>query len=679
MNRPLVRTAGTLALAALVLVVVSGTFARVRHFEFLDYDDPVHVVNNPHLRPPVRDNLGELWRRPYRGVYIPVAYTFFAAEAWLAGPSGAGETVALDPSVFHTGALVAHTLAVLGVFLLLRELIEHDWAAAGAILFGLHPLQVESVAHVTGTPGVLCGAFSMFALWQYVQYAKGGLDLSSDAKRRSSRRWIIGTHYVLATLLFVLAILSKPLAVALPLVAFILDWLWLRRPLLRAVLAVAPWLLIAVGLAILTKGAQPDQEIAYRSSAWARPLIAADALTFYLVKLVVPLKLGPDYGRSPAWLMESSALYWTWTVPVAMVTLAAWLRAGRWWWVSIAIVVAALLPVLGLIPFAYQDFSTVADRYAYLAMLGPALAIGYRMARAPRLWAIGGATLGTAALAIACAMQTAHWRNTDTFVARALAVNPTSYLLLDIAGDALERRGAWDEAFEYYLRARDLHPEIARTQLNLGLALCRRGRLNEALVSLEQARQLAPELAIIDDQMGMALVGLGKPEEAVGYFQEALRKQPNFELARKNLADTFRSLGRLDDAIGIYRELVARYAKNAAMMSALGSALLARGEAAEAERLCREAVRLAPREPVAHHNLAAVLEQTGRPDEAIAEYRAALALDPQFAEAHNNLGVLFLSQGRPDDARRHLAQALRIRPDFVQARRNLEAITGTRP
>ena len=285
-----------------VLILIAATvavFGQVGGHEFLSWDDNIHVTENPLLNPVRWGGVAELWQQPYWGLYIPLSYTFFAGEMAAAGSPP-------DPAVFHLVNLALHVGCVLLVFAILRRLFGHDGAACcGALLFGLHPVQVESVAWISETRGVLCGVFSLVAVWLYLRYA----DVPGSRRSR-----II--HYALATAAFVLALLCKPAAVAVPLLIGVLDAGLLRRPWRQVLMCVGPWLVVALGWTAFTSQLQPGGSLPHDLPIWARPLVAGDALAFYLYKLAAPLQCGPDYGRTPRWVMDRWwVLYLAWLLP----------------------------------------------------------------------------------------------------------------------------------------------------------------------------------------------------------------------------------------------------------------------------------------------------------------------------------------------------------------------------
>src|SRR5207302_490970 len=112
--------------------------------------------------------------------------------------------------------------------------------------------------------------------------------------------------------------------------------------------------------------------------------IAGDALAFYLYKFVCPTALTLDYARKPAWMINHVWFYWTWLAPAgAAAAIRLWRPGRRWLGAAALLLLAGLLPVLGLVPFEFQGYSTVADHYMYLAMLGPSLAGAWLLARYP--------------------------------------------------------------------------------------------------------------------------------------------------------------------------------------------------------------------------------------------------------------------------------------------------------
>lgn len=576
--------------AVLLLVILPAlVFARIVAHDFVLWDDTIEIYKNPYLDLPTWQAVAELWRHPYINLYVPVSYTAFAllaAVARLPAPDPAlGETGALlDPRVFHAASWSLHLVNTLLVFAILRLLAgrlfagdrtpnrpetwpgagvgtRHAAAAAGALVFALHPVQVESVAWASELRGLLCGAFSLLCIWLYLRRWEsvppgdaGSHGDPDDPPHLASAGWP-GAHpwpagrsgafmYAGALLAGALAMLAKPSAVSLPLVLLALDRWGLRRPWRACLAGAAPFLALAAPMVLLTQDAQPVRpEIV--APLWQRPFVAGDALAFYLRKLVLPVGLGIDYGRTPARVLAGAWGHAAWLIPMAAALLAWWAarraaverdaHATSWMPASGAVSLAALLPVLGLVPFAFQYYSTVADRYLYLAMLGPALAVACWLARGRNAaaWAAVGALL--AGWAVLAYVQAGTWRNSVTLLSHAIEVNPASDVSFANRGMALARRGQLGGAEEDIREALRLNPGNHKAHSNLGNVLLLRGRREAAIAEYRAAIAIEPGWAESHSNLGMALATRRDLDEAAAQFGEALRLDPRSASARSGL------------------------------------------------------------------------------------------------------------------------------------------------
>jgi tetratricopeptide (TPR) repeat protein len=436
-------------IATIVFALAFIGMARTCTNDFVAWDDSFTLYNNAKLNPPTADSLAFYWTHAEHGLYMPGTQTIWWGLAKIARSSEPDvQGISLNPYIFHTASVVFHATAALAMFLLLRRLVgavrgqdfesggggggdmTGDVAAAiGALLFALHPVQVESVAWAAGMKDVLYGLFAIIALWQYVIAVQSSLN--------APRNRVI-MHFALATAAFVWAILCKPTAMVVPALAVVLHIVVLRRNWRDAMKWTAAWWPITfVAMVIARMAQQVDANVA--APMWARPLVAADALSFYAGKLLVPLKLCIDYGRSPTVAQDSGWLYWTWLIPAAAAALMYW-RPRR------ALIAAALLtticvaPVLGLTAFMFQFYSTVSDHYLYLALLGPALCVAWLVAnhaRYGRPIAIGVVAL----LAIQSFNQSRVWHDDESLFSHTLATNPNSFVAASNLGGSYDSLG----------------------------------------------------------------------------------------------------------------------------------------------------------------------------------------------------------------------------------------------
>jgi cytochrome c-type biogenesis protein CcmH/NrfG len=518
------RSARRLLPLALV-VVTAAAFWPVVTCDFVDWDDQMTVAGNGRMNPPSLENTLRYWRAPTMDIYIPLTYTVWealAAGAQLPQPDEGG--FRLNPYVFHLANLTVHVLTVLAVYGLLKFLLVQPLAAAvGAMLFAVHPVQVESVAWVSGMKDLLCGLFSVLAVWQYVVWTRGEGSVVSD------RSW----RYAVATIAYVLAMLSKPTAMVVPLVAWVLDLTFNRRGVWRSVVTILPWVALAVPCMVVAKRVQPAPQSWAMSPVWARPLFAGDGLAFYLYKLVWPAKLGFDYGRTPKVVLGTARAYYTWVLP-AVLGLALFLARRRVPAVAAgaAVFVAGLLPVLGLVPFDFQRYSNVADHYLYLPMLGVGLAAGWVVGRLnrPGVFAASGVIL--LILAGRSWAQAHVWQNTRTLFAHDLTVNPDSYTSLfrlaadDLAANRLEESIAEARA------GLAVYPDDDQAHHNLGMALAKLDRIDQAIAEFREAIRVNPKALRPRRALGDALAYRGRYDEAIEAYQGVLDRQPSDQYAR---------------------------------------------------------------------------------------------------------------------------------------------------
>lgn len=473
--------------AGLLSLIVFLPALRFPFFPF--WDDDIHVHANPHLANLSWAGVLAFWSGPYQQLYIPLTYSTWAGLAalsrWSAGqPLAMG---ALDAAWFHGANVVAHATSTALAFILLQRTTKKFAAAAdgtrinmaaalGALFFALHPLQVESVAWISGLRDVLGGCLGLASLVVLL----GG-------ERPSFPRWFA------ATLLFMASLAAKPAGVALPVVAALLAAIPFRWNPARLAREIGPWLVIGALWVLVTTSAQWAAALAQGLvPVWMRPLVAADAFAFYLAKTVWPATLSADYGRAPGVARAAGWLWWTWTGPLALAAVLAAFKTLRIYLVPLGIFAAALLPTLGLIPFNFQVVSTVADRYAYFALLGPALALAMIVARSPRSWVAAPVAVIVAALATLTVIRLPLWAEDVKLFASTLAANPHSWKAMHNFASALDDRGRTAEAEPLMREVIARRPDSAEAYNDLGVILWKLGRREEAAQSTRRALELRP-------------------------------------------------------------------------------------------------------------------------------------------------------------------------------------------
>lgn len=533
-------------LALLLAVLTLASFSRLFRADFTNFDDTFTVARNPQLTPPTWSSAARNWTRSDQDIYMPLtrsAWSAIATVAQLQQPSPAGSR--LNPLPFHVANVLLHVASVLLVFSILLQLgIEAPAAAVGAALFAVHPVQVEPVAWVSGLKDVLYGTLSLAALRLWI----APLSASDRPMWRDT----------VAAILFVLALLAKPSAVTLPLVAVAIGRLALGWPWRLVLRRVAPWVMMAAPIAVIAARVQPAP-LAVHEPIALRPLIAGDATWFYIHKLLWPASLAIDYGRTPARVLAGGHGVLAMKLALLLIAAAAAWRLRRRWPVAVAgaaVFVAAISAVSGWIPFDFQQFSTVADHYLYLAMLGPAMIVAAVVQRVGGRLALAVAAAITALLAAVSFHQTAYWVDAVTLMSRAAEVNPGSALVQKNLGLALipSQPGA---AVAHLRIAARLSPHSPDIWDGLGLSLQAAGDPQAALAAFATAQRAGPHA--LDPLLHEAalLDRLGQRAAAANAFQRALELQPNNLDALVDLAGLRAEAGRLPEAIALYRRALA--------------------------------------------------------------------------------------------------------------------------
>ncbi|MBX3405780.1 MAG: tetratricopeptide repeat protein [Phycisphaeraceae bacterium] len=677
--------AGAAACIIVIALVCAAVFGRVTGHAMLEYDDRYHVADNPHLAQINSRSVSHFWHEPYGNLYIPVAYSVFAIEvAAIKALTGEQRTPRIDPMLLHAVKVALHAANAAMVFVLLRRIVRATAAALlGALLFAMHPLQVESVAWISETRGLLAAMFGLaatLALWSAV--APGAeraarIAAPSDAEsqdRGPALRVRVPARalwYALGLVLLALALLSKPSAVTMPIVAAAALWAG-RVPTRRIILAIAPWLAMSIAMVIITQRVQDAAALGEMPALWQRPLVAADALCFYAAKLTWPAGLAPDYGRTPAHVLSGG---WPWAA-LAIVLLAGALalllaRRSRVAAAGAAIVVGSLAPVLGLATFHHQAISTVADRYMYVSLAGIALLVAAALApvRSRWLWASVCAVL--VALGWHSFAQSAHWADDVTLWSHNVAVVPRCPVAQNNLGRALQVRGQLREAEPLLLRALESDPRSPMVLVNLAELRESQGCAADAEDLYRRALDaptFSPRAAV---GLGVLLAQAGRIAEARAMFQRVLAADPDHPEALNNLAVILLNAGESADAATLLDRLLASKPNHA---EALANRALLHARAQQwrqAGTRWRQAAAAGLTGAWVYMRAADAFAMADEAPAAEECYVAAAQADPRAYEPFNNLGLLYIRQRRYQEAAHAFELALERAPDAPEAQENL--------
>lgn len=656
---------GICVLLAALVFLVFGT--SVRH-DFVNYDDKSYVSDNPTVsRGLTPENAVRAFTRVHSDNWHPLTTLSHMLDCQLFG---------LNPTGHHLHNVLLHAAATVLLFLMLRELTGAAWRSAFvAALFAIHPLRVESVAWVSERKDVLSGVFFMLTLWAYARYAR------NPVSRKS---------YVFVLVFFALGLMSKPMLVTLPWVLLLLDvWplqRWQRFSQLPALLRekiplFVLSLLSCVATILAQRGAIQPVEYFHLLQQSANALLAYAA---YLRMWVWPADLAVLYpfqnfgdGR-PVWPLILALLL------LSGLSTAVWILRRRqpflivgWLWY-----LGMLVPVIGIVQVGFHAY---ADRYTYLPLVGPAIALTWLVAEATLHWrhrtvvlsALAALLLGL--LSLAASRQLSHWENSQTLWTHTLDCTRNNAVAHNNLGNALIHQGRVADALQHFVEAVRISPRYAEARNNLGNTLLLEKRVPEALEQFFEAIRINPRYAEAHYNIAVILFKSGQTGDALAHYREALRFRPGYVEARYNLGTALLQLGDPDEAAIHFRILLQTHPNHAHAHNNLGNVLFQQGQPGEAIAHFHEALRINPANAEAHNNLGSALLHEGQNTAAAEHFREALRLNPEFAKAHGNLGNLLLEQGMPAQALAHIQKAHELHPDDPGGQCDLAWMLATTP
>ncbi len=537
---------------------------------------------------------------------------------------------------YHAVNVLLHALAAVLLWRVLQRLaIPGAWLAA--LIFAVHPVNVESAAWITERKNTLPLVFYALTLLGYLRFEQTG-----------QRRW-----YGLALLAFLLALLGKTSVVMLPVVLLGCAWGQRGRVTRVDLWRSVPFFILAVGLGLVTVWFQHYRAIGddvVRTDGWgSRWAIAGWAVWFYLSKALLPIRLCFVY---PRWTVDAAA-WWPFWPAAALVAgfavLAAYRRTwGRPFLLGLGYYVLTLLPVLGFVNIYFMRYSLVADHWQYPGLIGViALVVGWacrwveRREPAVQRVAGGGAAVLVGVLSVLSWRQARLYQTEEALYLDTLAQNPSAWLAHNNLAGVLNRQNRFADSLPYLSEALRLRPDFPEAHNNLGVALEGLSRLDEAVAHLNQALELRPNYLEAHYNLARIMIRLSRFDDAIRHSRRVLDLSPNYPAslaeAHHRLANALAAGDRIDDALPHYEE----------------------------------AARLDPGNAQTHYDLGSALVVASRLEDAVAHFSAALQFRPDYAEAHNNLGIALARLGRLDEAIGHYREALRLQPDFVLGYKNL--------
>lgn len=495
-------------LGTLLVLATFALYWPVTHYQFLVFDDQPYVTKNINVNTGLTvPNVVWSFSTFREGNWHPITWISHMADCQWFG---------LNPGRHHLMNVALHAANVLLLFLLLQRATGALWRSCFvAALFAVHPLNVETVAWVAERKSLLSMLFSLLAIAAYGWYAR-------------HPEW---KKYLLIVVAFALALMSKPMAVSLPLVLLLLDYwplarkedLPFRRRWEQLTIEKLPLFLMSAASCAVTVIAQRAGGAIADPAVLTLPMRLQNALISYVAyvgKLLWPSNLSNYYPHP--------VKPWPWPdviaagfILLAIMAVPFYFKRFRYLVTGCYLFLITLIPVIGIVQVGRQ---AMADRYVYFPCIGLFIVIAWSLsdlvssAATPRLVAGLAALCIVLALAIATSRYLPYWHNgVELFTRAATLAGPPDFTIEEALADALASSGRSTEAYQHYANACTIAPRFPLCHYNISEILFNHHQLRDAL---EQV-QLAGSLTDNKDLALSCLINSGEIFLALGDYQNA--------------------------------------------------------------------------------------------------------------------------------------------------------------
>ena len=625
-----------LLICLLLTLSILAVYWQVRTHDFVNLDDNVYVTANEHVRSGI--NLDSItWAFSLENK----DHTYWHPVTWLSHMLDC-QLYGLSPGMHHSTNLIFHIANTILLFLLFRRMTGELWKSAlVAALFGLHPLNVESVVWISERKNVLSTFFWVLTMAVYVRYSE----------RPGFYR------YLPVFFLFMLGLLAKPMLITLPFVLLLLDYWPLRRlkigewrNLLHLILEKIPlFVLSALALYISVLS---NQHLGIMKSTEVVPITlrienALVSYIGYIVKTLRPQNLAVYYpfpDSLPLWQTAGALLL---LVCISLTLLLKLkhipsLGVGWLWYLG------TFAPVTGLVQAGL--WPAMADRWAYIPTIGIFIIIAWGGSYLFTKWRCRKWVPATASitllliLMVTTRLQVQYWKNSVTLYRHTLTVTSNDKTIHYNMGVSLSELGRSKEAIFHYRKALDINPTFRAALNNLAYELGREGNDTEAIRYYRAALRINPADKHAHNNLGTMLIRQGKLNEAVEHYREALQADPQFVEAHNNLGQAMLRTGEIETAIfHLTISFQAEPAKRITQSSLMLAIDFHKRIKSAAEKF-RKSFQFTPKDPDLADRLDVLTKRKIELVKVFNQYEQSLALQPDFDR--NQLNVLNLPQVR---------------------------------
>lgn len=580
---------GHLLIAIILICALTGlTFFNSLSNGFTNWDDPRFVVENYLITKLSLKNLGIMFStvEKYEQLYIPLVWVSLAVDYALWGPD--------DPFGYHLTNLILHLANAILVFFLVYLLTRKSITAAivAGLLFGIHPLHVESVAWITERKDVLSTFFFLISILLYLYW------------RDKKRIYLYG----LSLFVFILACMSKPMVVTLPVLLIIIQLLQGEKWSSRLLLDKISFFGVTFIFIYITLLGQGHLIVKGRLNLSYLVMVPPYTVIFYLKKALLPIKLSALYPFPTNVSMADSDFYIPLIIFFAtLVCLAISFKFTRKILLGFLFFLVALSPQMKIIPIGTD---ITADRFFYIPSIG--------------LFFLAG--LGIDFL---------YRRFYKSIAARALLIVAVSAVILIFSYLAHERNKVWKSGGTLWEDVLNKYPDIEAAYTNLGsyyLSLAKAKNMDKELI--EKGRYYLKKVLEANPDNHMAMVNLGNleldvgdVEKAIEYYEKALDIAPgNKAYIKYNMGNACAKKEDYEGSIRWYEKAIAEDPLFYKSYINMGTSYRKLNQYDKAAELYWKALEINPESGYAYYNLGIAYEEKKEFEKAAQFYRRAFDL-----------------------------------------------------
>jgi len=633
--------------------------------QFLNWDDDVHLLENTSIRYLDREHVKNIFQSNINTTYIPLTALSFAFEYQRCG---------FNPFVYHLDNLILHLLVVMLIFCFGRMVgLSTIGAAVAGLLFGVHPLHVESVAWVTERKDVLYSSFYMMALLFYWKYLK--------------EQKIF--FYLLSLIVGILSMLAKPMAVSLPLILLLCDWFYSRKWEKGVILEKIPYFVVLGILAWFTYKEHSRVPANIFGSGW---LVWIWTFVFYIRQFIFPGILIPIYHLPrPITFFHLEYLF---AFIIFVLFISSVIRWRRHKWFMFACLFY-FLSIFFLLRFDdARDLNVVADRFMYLPSAGFCLWVGFLIEKlwgAPqkengnslKLLMILGFSLVIGVFSFRTFFQCQIWKDSLTLWRYQLLFHPNTAIALNNLAQTLEEQPGFQNVKQEYRSILELRKEgVSDQQLQYPRGIIAKIEYLQGLY--KKAIELDPSDMDVYYNLARLYQDVGKTNEAVVLYNKILTLNPKYKDAYFNLGRLYQETNEVEKAIDaftkdiqtspdhpdLYINVLREITQSLKKDPNNPLYLQARDKFLED---FKNLAGVSSDSEVFYVKLGDVYQELKDFQRAKAAYEMALDINPQYVNALNNLGNSYVQLGEVKEGIFVFEKVLQIDPRDVHASLNLAA------